>query len=130
MEINKIQFQKRLSMAGFMENYGTEDQCHAALVATRWPAAFVCPKCGGSSACVKLKQFLAVNTLLGNLKTTLSEICHAFDFSKYAHRYLAEFLCRFNSRFDLPAILVRLLRTSSVTSPYPKRLIHAAEHCG
>ena len=34
MGINKIQFQKGLSMAGFMENYGTEDKCHAALVAS------------------------------------------------------------------------------------------------
>ncbi|CAG9934120.1 protein of unknown function [Candidatus Nitrotoga arctica] len=46
MGINKIQFQKGLSMTGFMENYGTEDKCYAALVASRWPAGFVCPKCG------------------------------------------------------------------------------------
>ncbi|MDP1786385.1 IS1595 family transposase [Nitrosomonas sp.] len=317
MGINKIQFQKGLSMAGFMEKYGTEDKCHAALVASRWPAGFVCPKCGGTHhstferkglhywqcsicreqttaicgtifhatklpltrwflgmhllsqsknsisalelkrhlgvryktawllkhklmqvmmvreesrrldgrveiddaylggelpggksgrgsenkvpfiaavqttetghplfvcltklaftkdaiaqwakkslcasvnvvsdglwcfravtesgathertvtgggpACVKLEQFRAVNTLLGNLKTTLSGTYHAFDFSKYAHRYLAEFQYRFNRRFDLSVILVRLLRASSVTSPYPERLIRAAEHYG
>ncbi|MDP1721640.1 MAG: IS1595 family transposase, partial [Candidatus Gottesmanbacteria bacterium] len=44
--------------------------------------------------------------------------------------YLAEFQYRFNRRFDLSVILVRLLRASSVTSPYPERLIRAAEHCG
>lgn len=317
MGINKIQFQKGLSMAEFMKNYGTEDRCHAALVASRWPTGFVCPKCdgthhstferrglhywqcsmcreqttatcgtifhatklpltrwflgmhllsqsknsisalelkrhlgvryktawlmkhklmqvmtvreesrqlsgrveiddaylggelpggksgrgsenkvpflaavqttetghplfvcltkleftkdaiaqwakkslcasvnvvsdglwcfrsvtesgathertvtGGGVACVKLEQFRAVNTLLGNLKTAFSGIYHAFDFSKYAHRYLAEFQYRFNRRFDLSVILVRLLRASSVTSPHPEWVIRAAEHCG
>ena len=48
MGINKIQFQKCLSMAEFMENYGTEDKCHSALVTSRWPAGFVCPKCSGT----------------------------------------------------------------------------------
>lgn len=48
MSINKIQFQKGLSMAEFMEQYGTEDQCHAALVASRWPSGFVCAECGGT----------------------------------------------------------------------------------
>ena len=80
---------------------------------------------GGGPACVKLQQFRAVNTLLGNLKTALSGTYHAFDFSKYAHRYLAEFQYRFNRRFDLSVILVRLLRASAVTSPHPERVIRA-----
>ena len=46
MGINKIQFQKGMSMAEFIENYGTEEKCHAALVASRWPQGFVCPNCG------------------------------------------------------------------------------------
>jgi len=48
MGMNKVQFQKGLSMAEFMERYGTEERCHAALVNSRWPAGFVCPSCGGS----------------------------------------------------------------------------------
>lgn len=80
---------------------------------------------GGGPASVKLAQFRAVNTLLGNLKTALSGTYHAFDFSKYAHRYLAEFQYRFNRRFDLSAILARLLRASAVTSPHPERVIRA-----
>jgi transposase-like protein len=27
---------------------GTEEQCHAALVTSRWPNGFVCPRCGGA----------------------------------------------------------------------------------
>ena len=48
MARNKVQFQKGLSMAEFNRRYGTEEQCHAALIAMRWPDGFVCPKCGGS----------------------------------------------------------------------------------
>ncbi len=46
MSINRVQFQKGLSMVEFMERYGTEAKCHAALVASRWPKGFVCPCCG------------------------------------------------------------------------------------
>lgn len=46
MAMNRVQFQKGLSMAGFLNQYGTEAQCHAALVASRWPTGFVCPHCG------------------------------------------------------------------------------------
>ena len=58
----------------------------------------------------KLPQFKAVNTLLGNLKTAISGTYHAFDFAKYAHRYLAEFQYRFNRRFNMRTILTRLAR--------------------
>ena len=48
MARNAVQFQKGLSMAEFLRLYGTEDQCHAAVVAMRWPGGFVCPRCAGS----------------------------------------------------------------------------------
>jgi ribosomal protein L37AE/L43A len=35
-------------MAEFIKRYGTEEQCHAALVKMRWPEGFVCPACGGT----------------------------------------------------------------------------------
>ena len=41
---------------------------------------------GGGAASVKLEKFLAVNTLLGNLKTAFAGTYHSFDFAKYAHR--------------------------------------------
>ena len=40
---NAVQFQKGLSMAEFLRLYVTEDQCHADLVAMRWPKGF--PRC-------------------------------------------------------------------------------------
>ena len=48
MARNRVQFQKGLSMARFNELYGTEEQCHEALVNMRWPEDFECPDCGGS----------------------------------------------------------------------------------
>ena len=84
---------------------------------------------GGSAASVKLPQFKAINTLLGNLKTALSGTYHAFDFVKYAHRYLAEAQYRFNRRFNLTSILARLLRAASLTTPRNAQFIRAAEVC-
>ena len=84
---------------------------------------------GGGPASVKLPQFKAINPLLGNLKTALTGTYHAFDFVKYAHRYLAEAQYRFNRRFNLASILPRLLRAGAVTSPRPAQFIRAAEAC-
>ena len=46
MGINWVQSRKGLSMAAFMERYGAEEKCHAAVVALRRPNGFVCPACG------------------------------------------------------------------------------------
>ena len=85
---------------------------------------------GGGAASVKLEQFRAVNTLLGNLKTAFAGTYHSFNFAKYAHRYLAEVQYRFNRRFDLSTIFVRLMRASAVTKPHPERHLRAAETGG
>lgn len=47
MARNPIQMQKGMSLSELNENYGTEEQCAAALKAWRWPDGFVCPHCGG-----------------------------------------------------------------------------------
>lgn len=77
---------------------------------------------GGGKAAVKLPQFRAVNTVLSNLKTGLSGTYHAFKYTKYAHRYLAEFQYRFNRRFDLRSILARLVHVACSTEPH---ILHA-----
>ena len=82
---------------------------------------------GGGKASVKLPQFKAVNTLLGNLKTAISGTYHAFDFAKYAHRYLAEFQYRFNRRFDMRAIFTRLLAALVAAPAWPERRLRLAE---
>lgn len=47
MARNQTQFQKGMSFATFYRLYGTEEQCHEALVKMRWPDGFICPRCGG-----------------------------------------------------------------------------------
>ena len=58
MGINKVQFQKGLSIAAFMDRYGTEEQCHAALVASRWATGFICPSCECSRHCTFVRKGL------------------------------------------------------------------------
>lgn len=72
-------------------------------------------------------KFRQVNTVLSNLKTAISGTYHAFKFAKYADRYLAEVPYRFNRRFDLGSILVRLVRAAALARPGPKSMIRLAE---
>lgn len=77
-------------------------------------------------------EFRWINTVLGNLKTSLSGCYHAFHFQKYAARYLAAFSYRFNRRFDLRTLHQRLLIAAATTSPKPLRSIRirvADVHC-
>lgn len=48
-----------------------------------------------------LPQFRWINTLPGNLKTSFSGTLHAFNFDKYARRYLGGTPFRFNQRFSM-----------------------------
>jgi len=43
--MNRIQFQKGMSLNQFLAKYGVEQQCEAALEDARWPEGFECPKC-------------------------------------------------------------------------------------
>ena len=47
MARNVVQFQKGLSEPAFEQQYGTEEQCRAVVIASRWPHGFECPVCGG-----------------------------------------------------------------------------------
>ena len=79
---------------------------------------------------MKLPQFNAINTLLGNLKTALTGTYHAVKFAKYAHRYLAEVQYRFNRRYDLRSILRRLVRAAVAAAPLSEVAIRRVEvHC-
>ena len=55
---NRCSF-RRLSIADLLVCYGTDEQCHDALVATRWADGLECPKCSGArySFCEPKKLF-------------------------------------------------------------------------
>lgn len=82
---------------------------------------------GGGAASAKHPSFQAVNTALGNLKTSLAGTYHAFGFDKYGHRYLGQVQYLFNRRFDLRSILARLAQAACHAQPTPLHAIRAAE---
>jgi transposase-like protein len=88
-------------------------------------------KVGSGRQAVENPAFRAINTLLGNLKTSISGTYHAFAFAKYGHRYLAEVQYRFNRRFRLRDMLPRLLRAAVLTRPWsePRLRLDAIRAC-
>ena len=73
-----------------------------------------------------LPQFKWVNTVLGNLKTMLSGAYKAFGYAKYAERYLGAFAYRFNRRFNLADLVVRLVVDVCRYRAAPARVIRQA----
>ena len=80
---------------------------------------------GGQAA--QTPQLRWVNTVPGNLKTALAGTYHSFDHAKYGARYLAEFAYRFNRRFDLPAMVPRLLWAAAAIKPQPLKILRWSE---
>ena len=74
-----------------------------------------------------LPQFKWVNTVLGNLKTMLSGAYKAFKYTKYADHYLGAFAYRFNRRFDLADLVVKLVVDVCRAVATPLRMIRQAE---
>lgn len=77
-----------------------------------------------------LDCFHWVNTLLGNIKSSIQGTYHGFKFDKYAARYLGELQYRFNRRFDLPQMIPRLLRACALTTARPEKWLRSAEAWG
>jgi len=66
------------------------------------------------------------NTVLGNVETMVSGAYKAFGFRKYAKRYLGAFAYRFNRRFDLADLVVRLVVDVCRGKAAPERVIRYA----
>lgn len=77
-----------------------------------------------------LPQFRWVNTLLGNLKTSLSGTFHAFSFDKYARRYLGSYCFRFNRRFAMAEMTDRIADAIYCCMPCTDRDLRVAEIYG
>jgi len=84
---------------------------------------------GGKQAC-EIPELKAINTVLGNLKTAITGTYHAFKFSKYTDRYLAEYQYRFNRRFDLDVLMHRLIAAAATCKPVPMPSLRMAEDRG
>ena len=77
----------------------------------------------------ELTCFQWVNTVLSNLKSAIQGTYHGFKLHKYAQRYLGEVQYRFNRRFDLPAMVPRLLYVCVQAAPRNERQLRLAELC-
>ncbi len=60
--------------------------------------------------------FKWVKTVIGNVKNAITGTYHASR-NGYAPQYLAEFHYRFNRRFNLRALMPRLVRAAAATPP-------------
>jgi hypothetical protein len=76
-------------------------------------------------------QLQWINTVLGNLKTSLSGSYHSFGFRKYAQQYLGTFAYRFNRRFDFRTLAQHLLVAAAQCGPHSHSSIRgvAEVHC-
>ena len=83
----------------------------------------------GTRKSSQLDSFHWVNTMLGNLKSSIQGTYHGFDVGKYAQRYLAEVQYRFNRRFELPQMIPRLLHACVLTPPCVGKQLRVAELC-
>jgi transposase-like protein len=84
---------------------------------------------GGGPSCVDIEAFQWVNTMIGNIKTSMHGAYHSIN-SKHLPRYLAEFCYRFNRRFDLDELLPRFMHIALRTPPMPYRRLRKAETYG
>lgn len=73
-----------------------------------------------------LPEFKWVNTVLGNLKTTLAGAFKALKFGKYAQSYLAAFAYRFNHRINLRDLIATLIVDVARTRPMPEKAVRSS----
>ncbi len=86
---------------------------------------------GGQRSCGD-SRFVRVDTMPANVKQSLAGTCHALD-GKHLPRYLAEFCYRFNHlnrRYDLQALVPRLLHASGAHPAHALPPPNLAESCG
>ena len=77
---------------------------------------------GGGKASVRAKEFAWPDTVIGNAETALRSTHHSMR-GKRAQRYLSEFVCRFNRRYDLPSMVPGLARAAAHTPPISENLL-------
>ena len=98
--------------------------CFGAVAKAGWVHEVI--KTGSGAAAARTSTFKWVNTALGNIKAAIVGTYRAID-QKHVPRYLAEFEYRFNRRYDLAAMMARILWAGVRTTPMPYRLLKLAD---
>ena len=83
-------------------------------------------KTGFGAPAARTPGFKWVNTALGNIKAAIVGTYRAID-QKHVSRCLGAFEYRFNRRYDLGAMMPRLLWAGVRTTPMPYRLLKLAD---
>jgi hypothetical protein len=78
----------------------------------------------------ELTQFRWINTLLGNLRTSLSGTFHAFNFHKYAKRYIGGYCFSFNRCFSMAVMTERIANAVCCCMHCTERDLRVAETNG
>lgn len=84
---------------------------------------------GSGYESVTKEQFIWVNTMIGNVKNSITGTYHSIA-SRHLPRYFAEFCYRFNRRFTLENMLPRFMFVALRTPAMPYRLLSMAEAYG
>ena len=79
---------------------------------------------GHGKQATRWAPFKWVNTMLGNIKNSLAGTYHHVS-AKHARSYLASFAWRFNRRYQLDTLTVRLMWAGLIAKPRPYRVIIA-----
>lgn len=82
---------------------------------------------GKNRKSTSMECFRWVKTILGNMKNAITGTYHAFEFEKYAHRYLGEVQYRFNRRFDLQQMFKSFVFTTARFCKIPEYKLRLAE---
>lgn len=132
MAMNRIQFQPDLSMPEFYKLFCTEYLDRLARFSTVPQAG--CPYECTVVAGLKPKdvpKLQCINTVRGNIKTSLSGGYHSFGFKKYTEQYFGTFAYRFNRQFNLKTLPQRLLVEAAQCGPHSQHSIRAVVgvHC-
>jgi ribosomal protein L37AE/L43A/transposase-like protein len=83
-------------------------------------------KTGSGAAAARTPAFKRVNPALRNIKAAIVGTYRVID-QTHVPRYLAEFEYRFNRRYDLGAMMPRLIWAGVRTTPMPYRLLKLAD---
>lgn len=77
---------------------------------------------GGGYRCVERKEFIWVNTMIGNVKNAIKGTYHSIS-HHHLPRYLAEFCYRFNRRLNLEEMLPRFMYVALRTGARPRKFL-------
>jgi len=110
-------------------SHGTSDALWCFLAVKDAGCTHTVIRVGNSKNPATTAPFNWVNTVLGNLKTSLKGTFHKLA-PHHLERHLAAFVYRFNRRYHLDRLMPRFLYAAATTIPFQKRLITQAEYHG